>query len=161
MPSHCLLWTLPVANIWQSWYSQVTLQQHWESLTFSSMHSRDRRKTWPKKLAMGVPHKTFKLGLISIKPPISLGCLSKAYLSLNSWNQGSWLKVARTGLPPEKPDSENPSPNPNLGRSTLPPPRKKTLESRFQTLVNCGKGGFDLNQLRSHLGWELTNSPAV
>lgn len=24
-------------------------------------------KTWPEKLAMGVPHKTLKLGLISIK----------------------------------------------------------------------------------------------
>lgn len=77
----------------------------------SQMFTARQGKTWPKKLAMGVPCKIFKLGLISIKPPISLRCCVQSLSELELLKSGESAETCKNMLPPGKLGSGNPSPS--------------------------------------------------
>lgn len=108
------------------------------------------RKTWPKKLAMGVSHKTFKLRFLSIKPPISLRCFVQSLSEPELLKSGASAEACKNMPPPlSEVWYENPSPTPNLQRAT------PKLEGRFQTLTKHGKGGFDFNHVHRYLRQDL------
>lgn len=60
-------------------------------------------KTWPKKLAMGVSHKTLQLRLVSIKPPISLRCFVQSLSEPELLKSGASAEACKNMPPPSPP----------------------------------------------------------
>ena len=97
--------------------------------------------TWPRKLVMGVPRKTFKFGLISVKPLRASGACPKLTWTWTLGTKQVCWNLHEHAFPWEVWQEEPPHLHPSLKRSQL-----RTTKSTSQTFLNSEKSGFQFNQ---------------
>ena len=70
-------WSTALGDVVKSNQTEGSIGKTYFSGANRSVFTMRQTQTWPRKLAMGVPHKTLKFGLISIKPLRALGVCPK------------------------------------------------------------------------------------